>query len=121
MANQADQSNLPVGLDIEAEISFRQARLVNLTQAKTVLEERAQARYETEQAEYEAKVRQREQKAQERVGTITQVSNNNLKFETCQALYLALLKLRVILRPLGCETATSGTPIACQIRGYLCR
>jgi len=61
----ADQADLPVGLDIEAEINFRQDRLVNLAQAKTVLEERAQARYETEQAEYEVKVRQREQKAQE--------------------------------------------------------
>lgn len=65
LAEQADQADLPVGLDIEAEISFRQDRLVNLAQAKTVLEARAQARYETEQAEYEAKVRQREHKAQE--------------------------------------------------------
>lgn len=65
LADQADQADLPVGLDIGAEISFRQDRLVNLAQAKRVLEERAQARYDTEQAEYEAKVRQREQKAQE--------------------------------------------------------
>ena len=65
LADQADQADLPVGLDIEAEISFRQDRLVNLAQAKTILEARAQARYETEQADYEAKVRQREQKAQE--------------------------------------------------------
>jgi transposase len=64
LADQADQSDLPVGLDIEAEISFRQNRLVNLAQARTVLEERAQARYETEQAEYEAKMRQRAEKAQ---------------------------------------------------------
>ncbi len=65
LADQADQADLPVGLDIEAELSFRQDRLVNLVQAKAVLEERAQVRYETEQAEYEAKVRQREHKAQE--------------------------------------------------------
>jgi transposase len=65
LAEQADQADLPVGLDISAEISFRQDRLVNLAQARMVLEERAQTRYETEQAEYEAKVRQREQKAQE--------------------------------------------------------
>jgi transposase len=65
LADQADQADLPVGLDIKVELSFRQDRLVNLAQAKTVLEERAQVRYETEQAEYEAKVRQREQKAQE--------------------------------------------------------
>jgi len=65
LADQADQADLPVGLDINAEISFRQDRLVNLAQARTILEERAQTRYETEQAEYEDKVRQREQKAQE--------------------------------------------------------
>lgn len=65
LADQADQTDLPPGLDIEAEISFRQDRLVNLAQAKRVLEGRAQARYETEQAEYEAKMGQRAQKAQE--------------------------------------------------------
>ena len=65
LAAQADQSDLPVGLDIEAEISFRQDRLVNLVQAKTILAARAQERYDLEQAEYEAKLRQREQKAQE--------------------------------------------------------
>lgn len=65
LVEQTDQTELPVGLDIEAEIGFRQDRLVNLAQAKRVLEERAQIRYEAEQAEYEAKVRQREQKVQE--------------------------------------------------------
>lgn len=65
LADQADQADLPVGLDINAEISFRQDRLVNLAQAKTILEARAQERYEAEQADYETKVRQREQKAQE--------------------------------------------------------
>jgi len=65
LADQADQADLPVGLDIEAEISFRQDRLVNLAQARTILERRAQARYEAAQTDYEAKVRQREQKAQE--------------------------------------------------------
>jgi transposase len=64
LAEQADQADLPVGLDIKAEISFRQDRLVNLAQAKTILEARAQTRYDAEQAEYEAKVRQREEKAQ---------------------------------------------------------
>jgi transposase len=64
LAEQADQVDLPVGLDIKAEISFREDRLVNLDHAKTILEARAQTRYEAEQAEYEAKVRQREEKAQ---------------------------------------------------------
>jgi len=65
LADQVDQADLPIGLDITAEISFRQDRLVNLAQAQTIIEARAQTRYETEQAEYEDKVRQREQKAQE--------------------------------------------------------
>jgi hypothetical protein len=65
LAEQADQSDLPPGLDIEAEIRFRQSRLTNLAQAQTVLEARGQERYELEQAEYEAKLRQRELKAQE--------------------------------------------------------
>lgn len=64
LADQADQADLPVGLDITAEIGFRQDRLVNLAQARTVLETRAQERYEAEQTEYEAKVYQRAQKAQ---------------------------------------------------------
>jgi transposase len=64
LAEQADQAELPVGLDIAAEIGFRQERLVNLAEAKRVLEARAQLRYELEQAEYEAKMGQREEKAQ---------------------------------------------------------
>lgn len=65
LAEQADQEKLPEGLDIEAEIAFRQERLLNLEQAKAVLEARAQQRYEAEQAEYEAKMRAREEKAQQ--------------------------------------------------------
>jgi len=65
LGNKADQSELPVGLDIETEITFRDGRLVNLAEAKRVLEARAQERYETESAEYEAKLRAREEKARE--------------------------------------------------------
>lgn len=65
LAEQADQDNLPEGLDIEAEIAFRQERLLNLEQAKTVLEARAQQRYEAQQAEYEAKIRAREEQARQ--------------------------------------------------------
>jgi transposase len=64
LAEQADQADLPPGLDFEAEISFRQDRLVNLAQAQRVLEARAQERYELEQAEYEAKLGQRDLNAQ---------------------------------------------------------
>jgi hypothetical protein len=50
-------------LDVEYEIALRQERLLNLAQAKTVLEARAQERYEAEKAEHEAKMREREEKA----------------------------------------------------------
>ena len=65
LGEKADQSELPVGLDIETEITFREGRLVNLAEAKRVLEARAQERYAVEQAEYEAKLRAREEKARE--------------------------------------------------------
>jgi len=65
LGEQADQEELPEGLDIELEVAFRQARLVNLAQAKAVLETRAQERYQAEQAEYEAKLRAREEKARQ--------------------------------------------------------
>jgi len=65
LAEQADQGNLPEGLDVAVEVALRQERLVNLAQAKAVLEARAQERYEAERAEYEAKLREREEKAQQ--------------------------------------------------------
>jgi len=54
---QADQSSLPEGLDVGHEVALRQERLVNLAEAKRVLEARAQERYAAEQAEYEVKLR----------------------------------------------------------------
>jgi transposase len=68
LGDQADQGELPEGLDIELEVSFRQGRLVNLAQAKAVLEQRAEERYQAEQAAYEAKVRAREEKARRKGG-----------------------------------------------------
>ena len=65
---KVDQSEGPEGLDIETEITFREGRLVNLAEAKRVLEARAQERYEAEQAEYEAKLRAREEKARKTGG-----------------------------------------------------
>jgi transposase len=64
LGEQADQRELPEGLDLELEVAFRQERLVNLAQAKAVLEARAQERYAAEQAEYEAKLQARAEKAQ---------------------------------------------------------
>jgi transposase len=63
LGEQLEQSDLPDGLDLADEIAFREGRLVNLAQAKQVLEARAQERYAAEQAEYTAKLREREAKA----------------------------------------------------------
>ncbi len=65
LGEQADQGEraLPEGLVIADEVGRREARLVNLAQAKAVLEARAQERYQAEKAEYEAKLRAREEKA----------------------------------------------------------
>jgi transposase len=63
LGGQADQVDLPEGLEVE--IALRQERLANLARAKEVLEARAQERYEAEKAEYEAKLREREEKAQQ--------------------------------------------------------
>lgn len=63
LAESADQGEWPAGLDIAAEIAFREGRLANLAQAQAVLEARAQERYEAELAAHEAKMRQREEQA----------------------------------------------------------
>jgi transposase len=68
LGERADQGELPEGLDIGAELVFRQERLANLAQAKAVLGKRAEERYQAEQAEYEAKLREREEKARRRGG-----------------------------------------------------
>ena len=65
LGEQADETELPEGLEIDTEVAFRQERLVNLAEAKRVLEARAGERYQVELAEYQAKLRAREEKAQE--------------------------------------------------------
>jgi len=65
LGEQADETELPEGLEIDTEVAFRQERLVNLAEAKRVLEARAGERYQVELAEYQAKLRTREEKAQE--------------------------------------------------------
>jgi transposase len=62
---QADQTELPEGLAIETELVFRQERLFNLAEAKRVLEERAEERYQAELAEHQAKLDAREEQARE--------------------------------------------------------
>ena len=68
LGERADQEERPEGLDVECEMALRQERLLNLAQAKAVLEARAQERYEAEKAEYEARMREREERAQQRGG-----------------------------------------------------
>jgi len=64
LGEQADEGELPPGLVIETEVALRQARLVNLAEAKRVLEARAEERYQVEWEEYQAKLQAREEKAQ---------------------------------------------------------
>jgi transposase len=54
---------LPDDLVIPDEVTLRQERLLNLAQAKAVLEARAKERDAAEQAEYEATIREPEEKA----------------------------------------------------------
>ena len=63
LGEKAEEEDLPEGLDVEFEIALRQESLLNLDQAKAVLEARAQERHEAEKAEHEAKLREREEKA----------------------------------------------------------
>jgi transposase len=65
LGERADQVELPQGLDIATEVAFRQERLLNLAEARRVLEARAEERYQAELAEYQAKLRAREEKARE--------------------------------------------------------
>lgn len=63
LAEAADKSVIPEKMNINDEIARREQRLAQLTEAKKVLEQRAQARYEAEKAEYDEKIRQREAQA----------------------------------------------------------
>ena len=65
LGEQADQVELPEGLVIEDEITFRKNRLAGLAEAKAVLEARARERYEAERTEYKAKMQVREEKARQ--------------------------------------------------------
>lgn len=65
MAEQADQSAVPDGMNLPEEIARRQVRLTAMAAAKIKIEARAKVRFEKEQAEYDAKLARREQKAEE--------------------------------------------------------
>ncbi len=65
LGGQADETELPEELEIDVEVTFRQDRLVNLAEAKRVLEARAEEHYQIELAKHQAKLQAREEKAQE--------------------------------------------------------
>lgn len=67
LAEQADKSALPEGMDLPQEIERREDRLLRLAEAKAVLEARAAERHAFEEAEYQAKLRERDAN-QERTG-----------------------------------------------------
>jgi transposase len=60
LAEQADKSAVPEGMNLPQEIARREERLKRLAEAKRVLEARAAERVAFEQAEYDAKMRERE-------------------------------------------------------------
>ena len=63
LAESADQSELPDGLSVPAEIARREEQLRAITEAKAKIEARAKARYEKEKADFDAKIAAREEKA----------------------------------------------------------
>jgi transposase len=67
LAEAADKSALPEGMDLPQEMVRREDRLKLLAQAKAVLEARAAERQTLEEAEYQAKLRERKAQ-QERTG-----------------------------------------------------
>ncbi len=64
-AEEADNSELPDGLDIPAELARREERLSAIARAKDEIERRAAERHAEEQAEYEKKLAERKTKEQE--------------------------------------------------------
>jgi transposase len=70
LAEQADQSGVPEGMQIPEEIERREQRLAAIAAAKAKIEARAKERHAREQAEYEAKMaaRKAKQAAGERPG-----------------------------------------------------
>ncbi len=64
LAEEADNSERPDGLDIPTELSRREKRLNAITRAKEEIERRAAARHDKERAEYEEKLAERKAKEQ---------------------------------------------------------
>lgn len=62
LADQADQSEKPDGMDIPAELSRRETRLLAIAKAKAEIEDRAKERYEREQSVYKESIARQELK-----------------------------------------------------------
>ena len=62
LAEQAEQGNVPDGMNVPDEIARREDQLKAIAQAKSKIEARAKERYERETREYDAKVKAREEK-----------------------------------------------------------
>ncbi len=60
LANEADNSEVPDGLDIPSELKRCEERLAVIADAIEEIESRADARYEEEKAEYDEKVKKRQ-------------------------------------------------------------
>lgn len=63
LAEQADQGNVPDGMDVPGEIARREAQLDAIAAAKATIEARAKERHAREKAEFDAKMKAREEKA----------------------------------------------------------
>lgn len=66
MAETADASEIPDGMDLPKELNLRESRLAKIAAAKAEIERRAAERYEAEKREHEEKLARREKKAKDR-------------------------------------------------------
>lgn len=62
LAEKTDQTDVPDGVDLPAEIRHREDRLAVMTEAKAKIAARAEERYQREKAEYDAKLAKRAEK-----------------------------------------------------------
>jgi transposase len=62
LAEKADQTDIPDGVDLPAEIRRREDRLAAMAEAKAKIAARAEERYQREKAEYDAKLTKRAEK-----------------------------------------------------------
>lgn len=65
LAEQADQANIPDGVNLPEEIKRREDRLKVMAEAKAKIEARAKERYAKEKAEYDAKIAARKAREKE--------------------------------------------------------